>query len=72
MAELLTAKAVLSWRQAMLGQGGESSALDWLLDLKGGLRWQQLQALRLYPESEIELEQDLGTLEQIWSQHLEQ
>ena len=38
MAELLTAKAVLSWRQAMLGQGGESSALDWLLDLKGGLR----------------------------------
>ena len=72
MAELLTAKAVLSWRQAMLGQGGESSALDWLLDLKGGLRWQQLQALRLYPESEIVLEQDLGTLEQIWSQHLGQ
>ena len=72
MAELLTARTLLSWRQALLAQGGESSALDWLLDLKGGLRWQQLQALRLYPESEIALEQNLGTLEQIWRQHLEQ
>ncbi len=72
MEDSVTAKILLSWRQTMLDKGGEASALDWLLDLKGGVRWQQLQALRLYPESTLALEHDLGTLEDLWRSHLQE
>jgi len=72
MEESVTAKTLLSWRLTMLNEGGEASALDWLLDLKGGLRWQQLQALRLYPESTLTLEHGLETLEELWRRHLRQ
>ena len=72
MEESVTAKTLLSWRLTMLNEGGEASALDWLLDLKGGVRWQQLQALRLYPESTLTLEHGLETLEELWRRHLRQ
>lgn len=36
------------------------------------MRWQQLQALRLYPESTLALEHDLGTLEDLWRSHLQE
>ena len=70
MEESVTAKTLLNWRLTMLNVGGEASALDWLLDLKGGVRWQQLQALRLYPESTLTLEHGLETLEELWRRHL--
>ena len=34
------------------------------------MRWQQLQALRLYPESTLTLEHGLETLEELWRRHL--
>ena len=72
MEESVTAKTLLSWRRTMLTAGGEASALDWLLDLKGGVGWQQLQALRLYPESTLTLDHKLETLEELWRRHLRQ
>lgn len=72
MEKTVTAKTLLSWRQTMLNEGGEANALDWLLDLKGGVRWQQLQSLRLYPTSTVVIDHGLETLENIWRRHLEQ
>ena len=72
MKESVTAKTLLSWRQTMLNEGGGANELDWLLDLKGGVRWQQLQALWLYPTSTLVIEHGLRTLEDIWRRHLEQ
>ena len=72
MGDSVTAQSLLNWRKTMLRQGGEASALDWLLDLKGGVHWPKLQALRLYPESEVALEHRLETLEEIWQEHLQQ
>ena len=37
--ELHPGQQILSWRQEQLAKGGQSSDLDWLLDLGGGLRW---------------------------------
>ncbi len=68
-AQLIGAE-LLAWRRAQLGKGGQSADLDWLLDLAGGLGWQSLQALRLYPGEPVPLKRSLAELEQIWDRHL--
>lgn len=66
----LPAHALLAWRRRILSQeGGEASALDWLLDLAGGLRWPELQALHLHPERLVFLELPLERLQDLWRRH---
>jgi release factor glutamine methyltransferase len=55
----------------MLALGGSPAALDWLLDLGGGLRWSRLQALWNHPDAEIRLERSLESLEALWRRHLD-
>ncbi|MBW4530939.1 MAG: peptide chain release factor N(5)-glutamine methyltransferase [Aphanothece saxicola GSE-SYN-MK-01-06B] len=68
---LITASELLGWRRRLLALGGEAAALDWLLDLGGGLRWSQLQALWCHPEGEVLLQRSLEGLEVLWRRHLD-
>ena len=68
-APCLNGASVLSWRREQLRLGGAASALDWLLDLEGGISWQALQQLRLEPNSTVSLAVPLERLERIWQRH---
>jgi len=70
MVSSLEANALLRWRRHQLQSGGQASALDWLLDMAGGLSWQALQQLQLNPDRQVVLEQPLETLAAIWQRHL--
>ena len=68
-ASSVSGEQLLQWRRQLLQGGGSASALDWLLDLQGGVGWQQLQQLRLRPEAALQLHTPLAQLEQLWQQH---
>ena len=70
MVRTVAAAELLDWRREQLQAGGEASALDWLLDLEGGIPWQTLQQLRLHPEQSVRLAAPLSRLEQLWLDHL--
>lgn len=72
MANTVGAAELLQWRRTQLEAGGQPSQLDWLLDLKGGVRWQTLQQLRLYPEQPVSLAAPLTRLAELWQEHLHQ
>lgn len=71
MVSTVAAAELLAWRREQLQAGGEASALDWLIDLEGGLSWQTLQQLWLHPERSVELAAPLSRLEQLWQHHLQ-
>ena len=66
----LTGAELLAWRRGQLQRGGRASDLDWMLDLAGGVGWQQLQALRLHPQQAVPLRRSLADLEALWARHL--
>jgi release factor glutamine methyltransferase len=70
LAELLPGQQILSWRQEQLAKGGQSSDLDWLLDLGGALRWRELQLLLLNPGRQVALSTSLDALAALWDRHL--
>ena len=72
MANTVAAAELLQWRRTQLAAGGQPSQLDWLLDLEGGVRWQTLQQLRLYPERLVSLAAPLTRLAELWKEHLQQ
>lgn len=61
----------LAWRRQQLARGGSPADLDWLVDLAGGLSWQQQQQLRLHPHQPVALACDLPALETLWHRHLQ-
>jgi len=61
---------LLAWRHQLLAEGGRAVDLDWLLDLGGGLPWQQLQALRLHPERTVTLQSSRQRLGDLWRRHM--
>jgi release factor glutamine methyltransferase len=66
----IPAEALLAWRRDLLARsGGSAAALDWLLDLAGGLPWPQLQALHLHPRRSVALALPLAELEGLWLRH---
>lgn len=75
-AVTLSGDQLLAWRRMMLATStasGDASAraaaFDWLLDLAGGLRWRQLQELRLHPQRTVQLIRPLSALEALWQRH---
>ena len=68
-AASISGEQLLRWRRQLLQGGGSASELDWLLDLQGGVGWQQLQQLRLRPQDTLQLETPLQQLEQLWWRH---
>jgi release factor glutamine methyltransferase len=66
----ITGSLLLAWRRDQLKAGGRPAELDWLLDLAGGVGWQQLQALRRHPHNQLTLAQPLEQLESLWHRHL--
>ena len=72
MANTVAAAELLEWRRTQLEAGGQPSQLDWLLDLEGGVRWQTLQQLRLYPDRPVSLAAPLTRLAELWQEHLQQ
>jgi release factor glutamine methyltransferase len=72
----LLANQLLAWRRRLLSEsaGGSSqaAALDWLLELAGGLSWRQLQELRLDPQRPVALDRPLAELESLWQRHCHQ
>lgn len=66
----LQAEALLAWRRTLLQvTGGTAADLDWLLDLEGGLRWRDLQTLRLHPRRPVTLDCSLDDLEALWRRY---
>lgn len=65
----LSGQALLAWRLEQLQLGGDAAALDWLLDLEGGIGWQQLQHLRLQADATVSLRAPLERLEDLWERH---
>lgn len=66
----LTGADLLAWRRGQLTRGGRAAALDWLLDLAGGVGWQQLQGLRLEPARPVLLRRPLAELASLWARHV--
>jgi release factor glutamine methyltransferase len=60
---------LLRWRRELLEGGGDASALDWLLEMQGGLSWQQLQRLQLSPQITVPLRTPLQQLAELWQRH---
>lgn len=69
-AECLLASEFLAWRQELKSLGGDSGALDWLLDAAAGLSQPRLQMLHLDPGRLVELSCRRDVLENLWQQHL--
>jgi release factor glutamine methyltransferase len=65
-----TGEQLLAWRRRLLGEGGRAADLDWLLDLAGGIPWQELQSLRLHPARPVSLQRPRSALEALWRRHL--
>ncbi len=69
--QALRAKDILSWRKKLLSEGGRPADLDWLLDIGGGLRWSDLQLIKIDQDSSsFTLEKSLEELEILWKTHL--
>ena len=67
----LGSAALLAWRGVQLAKGGQSSSLDWLIDLAGGVSRNVLQRLLLdAPHAMVSLHLPLDELEQLWERHL--
>lgn len=62
---------LMHWRRGLLRQGGSASELDWLIEMKAGLSWQELQRLVLSPDRSVALQAPLETLAALWSRHQE-
>jgi release factor glutamine methyltransferase len=69
--EQLNGEHWLAWRRRQLVRGGSPADLDWLVDLAGGLSWQQQQECRLHPHQPVALACDLQGLEALWHRHLQ-
>ena len=71
--ELIRGHALLNWRRRMLAVEGRTppraSDLDWLLDLAGGLRFSQRQAVWLHPDQLVQLQRPLAAIAEIWQLH---
>lgn len=65
----LAAAELLAWRRHHLQEGGDPAALDWLLDLAGGVGRPQLRLLQLRPQQPVRLRQPLQQLERLWQRH---
>ena len=71
----VAASELLRWRrQQLAGRERPPAALqpslDWLLDLGGGVGWQQLQQLHLRPDQPVPLQRSLAELAALWQRHL--
>jgi release factor glutamine methyltransferase len=66
----LVGSELMAWRREQLRFGGRSADFDWLLDLAGGVSWQELQALRLQPQRTVQLAQPPERLAGLWQRHL--
>jgi len=70
---LIPAAQLLAWRRRLLAarvaQASQAAALDWLLELGGGLSWRQRQELWLHPQRPVRLSRPLAELESLWQRH---
>ena len=66
---MLNAGELLTWRRVLLKGGGEASDLDWLLEMAGGVGWQQLQQLHLHPQRQVQIQLSRSGMEALWRQH---
>ena len=63
---------ILTWRRFQLSKGGRSVDLDWLLDIGGGLSWGDLQMIKIFEETNYQLDLSLVELSVIWMRFLNQ
>ena len=63
---------ILTWRRFQLSKGGRSVDLDWLLDIGGGLSWGDLQMMKIFEETNYQLDLSLVELSVIWMRFLNQ
>ena len=67
---LISSKEILQWRSSQLSLGGSSSDIDWLIDIAGGLGWEELQRLKIFQRGDFLLSTSLENLELIWRKHI--
>lgn len=74
----LIASDLFRWRNTLLAQvpreaaarKDAAAAIDWLLDVVGGVPWTTLQSLWLHPEAMVRLARPRSLIESLWRRHL--
>ena len=67
---IVSAKNFLLWKKKQILKGGDNKLLTLLLDLLGGLSSNELNALKINSEKNLELRINLDLLEYFWDKHL--
>ena len=66
----VSVKDFLFWKKKQLSKGGDSQSFAVLLDCIGGVTANNLNLLRINPESKLYLKKNLEFLESVWEDHL--
>ncbi len=66
----VSVKDFLVWQKKQLSKGGDSQSFAVLLDCIGGVTANNLNLLRINPESKLYLKKNLEFLESVWEDHL--
>ncbi len=72
MKYMYSAEEILNWKKLQLVKGGRLTQLEWLLDIAGGIDWQNLQKLKIDPCFSVELNEPLEALTDIWDCYCEE
>ena len=67
---IVSAKNFLLWKKKQILKGGDNKLLTLLIDLLGGLSSNELNALKINSEKNLELRINLDLLEYFWDKHL--
>ena len=66
----ISVKEFSIWKKKQLSKGGDQPSFDFLLDCIGGVTANNLNLLRINPESKLYLKKNLEFLESVWEDHL--
>ena len=66
----ISVKEFLFWKKKQLSKGGDNQSFSFLLECKGGISTGDLNLLKIEPEGNLYLKENLDYLGSIWEDHL--
>ena len=68
---VVTAKEILLWRDTEINKGGDLNSLHLLLDVLGGVSKKKFNLLKINPQAQVIIQEELKNLSKKWQKHLE-